>query len=92
MNESVIGMVLSRWVVGDILLLSFKVLAVADSVFVIATVPDFAWKLLADGEGKTSLDELDAAGGAEVLWSSAGVMRTWIWSGMMTKAWTAKRP
>jgi hypothetical protein len=64
MNESVIGMVLSRWIVGYILLLSFKVLAVANSVFMIATVPDFAGKFFSDGEGVATLYELDAAGGA----------------------------
>ena len=66
MNESVISIVLSRWVVGDVLLLSFKVWPVADAVFVVAGVPDFAVELFADGEGKTAFDELDAAGGALV--------------------------
>src|ERR1700678_2578253 len=66
MNESVNSIVLSRWVVGDVLLLSFKVWPVADAVFVVAGVPDFAFELFADGEGKTALDELDAAGGTLV--------------------------
>jgi hypothetical protein len=39
--------------------LVLEVFGVADSVFVMAGVPDFAWGLFADGEGVAAFDELD---------------------------------
>ncbi len=53
-------------IVGDVEELVVEVMGVADSVFVVAGVPDLAGRLLAGGEGVSPLDELDAAGGALV--------------------------
>jgi len=51
-------------VVRDVLLLHRKVVFVADAVLVIAGVPDFSGRLLANCERVSTLDELDTAGSA----------------------------
>ena len=56
----VVGVVFSGWILSDVVFLGFEVVEVADPVFVVAGVPDFAWKLLADDEGVAAFDELKA--------------------------------
>jgi hypothetical protein len=65
-DVGVVDQVAAFWVSGYVGLLVFEVFFIADAVFVVAGVPDFAFELFADGEGKTALDELDAAGGTLV--------------------------
>jgi hypothetical protein len=58
-----VGFVLLAFgVVSYVAELCIEVFGVADAVFVIAGVPDFAEGLIADGEGVSAFDELDAAG------------------------------
>ena len=63
-QDGVPSSLLACGVVGDVLKLGFKVGVVADVVFVIAGVPDFAERLFASRERVAAFDELEAAGGA----------------------------
>ena len=56
-NVGLVGVVFSGWILSDVVFLGFEVVEVADPVFVVAGVPDFAWKLLADDEGVAAFDE-----------------------------------
>jgi hypothetical protein len=49
------------WVFGYVVSLAEKVFYVADAVFVVSWVPDFAFVLVSDGVGETAFDELNAA-------------------------------
>jgi hypothetical protein len=59
--------VFSGGVLGDVEFLCFVVIEVTDTVFVIAGVPDFSGKLLANSEGVSAFYELKAGGGVLVL-------------------------
>ena len=48
------------WVVGDVEKLVAKVVCVSDAMVVVSAVPNFSRGLIADGEGITALDVLDA--------------------------------
>jgi hypothetical protein len=53
--------VASGGVLGYVGFLVLEVFFVADSVFEVAWMPDFAFVLLADGVGEAAFDELDGA-------------------------------
>jgi len=50
------------WIFCYVAFLVEEVFSVADSVFVMAWVPDFAFELFADGVREAAFDELQAAG------------------------------
>jgi len=54
--------VFTKRVVSNVLELGCVIVSVADAVFVVASVPDFTWRLLTDREGVSAFDELYAAG------------------------------
>ena len=54
--------VFTKRVVSNVLELGCVIVSVADAVFVVASVPDFTWRLLTDREGVFAFDELYAAG------------------------------
>ena len=63
MDVGVVDVVFADWIVGNVIDLGGVVGFVADAVFVVARMPDFAFELLTDGEGEAALDELDRFGG-----------------------------
>ena len=81
-DVGIVGVLTADGVVFDVEELALEVLCVADAVFVVAVLPDFARVDFADGEGEATFDELGAAFDGFV-----GVRRVWMWSGMMTKPW-----
>jgi len=62
-----VGEVTAFGVSGDVLPLIVEVFTVADAVFVVAWMPDFAFELVADGVGEAAFDVLNAAC-ERVLW------------------------
>jgi hypothetical protein len=48
----VVRVVFSGWVVGDVALLIFEVMVIANAVFVVTGVPDLARELLANCKGE----------------------------------------
>jgi hypothetical protein len=55
----IVRVTFADWVAGDVLLLGLKVAKVADAMFVVARVPDFAGRLLPRGMGVAAFDELN---------------------------------
>jgi hypothetical protein len=54
------GVVFSSWVVGDVSKLILIVACVSEAVRMVSVLPRVALEVVADGEGKAALDELDA--------------------------------
>jgi hypothetical protein len=84
----VVGVVFACWVVGDVSKLILIVACVREAVRMVSILPEVALEVVADGEGKAAFDELDATLDGLI---RRGVNRTWRWSGMTTKPWSAKR-
>jgi hypothetical protein len=59
-NMGIVFVLFADGIVLDVLKLTVVVVGVSYSVFVIAAVPDFPWGLLADCEGVSALDVLNA--------------------------------
>src|SRR5258705_100067 len=55
-----VGVVFSGWVVGDVSKLILIVACVSEAVRMVSVLPEVALEVVADGEGKAALDELDA--------------------------------
>ena len=61
-DVGVVDQVAAFWIFCYVVFLVDEVFYVADAVFVVAWVPDFAFELFADGVGEAAFDELQAAG------------------------------
>ena len=59
-GRGVVGVVFSDWVVGDVSKLILIVACVNEAVRMVSVWPEVALEVVADGEGKAALDELDA--------------------------------
>ena len=55
----IVRVAFADWIVGDVLHLGVEVAKVADAMFVVARVPDFAGRLLPRGVGVAAFDELN---------------------------------
>jgi len=53
--------VFACWVIGDVEELIVVVARIGDAVGVVAVLPNLSGMVIANGEGKASLDQLDAA-------------------------------
>src|SRR5258708_9210231 len=59
-DVGVVRIVFSGWVVGDVSKLILIVACVRKAVPMVSVLPEVALEVVADGEGKAALDELDA--------------------------------
>jgi hypothetical protein len=59
-DVGVVRIVFSGWVVGDVSKLILIVACVRKAVRMVSVLPEVALEVVADGEGKAALDELDA--------------------------------
>jgi hypothetical protein len=74
MNVRVILNVFSFWVIGDVEELIVVVASICDSMRVVAVLPNLSGEVVANGEGKASLDQLDATlDGVIVGWRNQNV-------------------
>ena len=60
MDVGIVFVAFTGWVVCDVEALIVEVVCVSYAVFIISGVPDFSWGLIADSEGVSAFDVLDA--------------------------------
>ena len=61
MNVRVVLYIFTFWVIGDVEELIVVIASIRDAMRVVAILPNPSGQVIANGEGKASLDQLDAA-------------------------------